>query len=136
MSLVSSKGLLAIAAVIDIALHSAERPVSGKALAARHALPSRHLEPVLQALVRNGILNGIRGPHGGYRMARDPRDVTAEDILAAAESGENRATASTLVQTIVGPALRNAELSFSVSLSQVTIASMIERIRQQPDQTR
>src|ERR1700729_3564145 len=84
MSLLSRKGLLAIAAVVDIALHSRSRPVSAKALAARHALPPRHLEPVLQALVRDGILKGIRGPRGGYELARDRRGVTANDILRAA----------------------------------------------------
>ena len=60
------------------------RPVSAKALAARHALPPRHLEPVLQALVREGILKGIRGPRGGYELAREARRITADDILRAA----------------------------------------------------
>ena len=86
MPLVSRKGLLAIAAVIDVALHSGARPVSANALAARHALPPRHLEPVLQALVRSGILRGIRGSQGGYEMARDQDAITAEDILTAAGS--------------------------------------------------
>ena len=54
MTLLSRKGLLAIAAVIDVALYATGRPVSAKMLAARHALPARHLEPVLQALVRVG----------------------------------------------------------------------------------
>src|SRR3569833_3541898 len=88
MPLVTRKGLLAIAAVIDVALHSGARPVSAKALAARHTLPPRHLEPVLQALVRNGILRGIRGPQGGYEIARGQGAVTAGDILTAAGSAE------------------------------------------------
>ena len=64
MSLLPRKGLLAIAAVIDVALNGCERPVSARKLAARHNLPPRHLEPVLQALVHEGIFNGIRGPRG------------------------------------------------------------------------
>ena len=56
MALLSRKGLLAIAAVIDVALHGKGRPVSAKALAVRHSLPARHLEPVLQALVREDIV--------------------------------------------------------------------------------
>src|SRR4029077_13045282 len=88
MALLSRKGLLAIAAVIDVALHGRGRPVSAKALAARHALPARHLEPVLQALVRVGILKGIRGPRGGYELARERRRITADDILRAAGSIE------------------------------------------------
>ena len=86
MALLSRKGLLAIGAVIDIALHAGQRPVSARALAERNGLPPRHLEPVLQALVREGILKGIRGPGGGYELAGARRDITAESILRAASS--------------------------------------------------
>ncbi len=68
--LLSRKGLLAIAAVVDVALQKDGRPLSSKQLAERHGLPPRHLEGVLQALMREGILRGIRGPQGGYRLAR------------------------------------------------------------------
>src|SRR5919108_5878311 len=88
MLLLPRKGALAIAAVIDIALHARGRPVAAKALATRHSLPPRHLEPVLQALVRHGILKGIRGPRGGYELAREQRRISADDILRAAGSAE------------------------------------------------
>jgi Rrf2 family protein len=130
MSLVSRKGLLAIAAVMDVAIHAGDRPVSAKALASRHALPPRHLEPVLQALVRDGILKGIRGPHGGYTLARPQNHVTAEDILHAAEStteADEPALASPLVNAVVRPALDHAERSFSAVLREITIADMVQR---------
>jgi len=133
MPLVSRKGLLAIAAVIDVALHSSARPVSAKALAARHTLPPRHLEPVLQALVRNGILRGIRGPQGGYEMARDQGAVTAEDILTAAGSADEAdapTLSSDLVNDVVRPALDGAERSFSVALREITVADMVKRAHQ------
>jgi Rrf2 family protein len=133
MPLVSRKGLLAIAAVIDVAVHSGARPVSAKALAARHALPPRHLEPVLQALVRSGILRGIRGPQGGYELAREQNRITAEDILKAAgdaEESEEPALASELVNRVVKPALEAAERSFSAALREITVADMVHRVRQ------
>lgn len=133
MPLVSPKGLLAIAAVIDVALHSNARPVSAKALAARHALPPRHLEPVLQALVRNGILKGIRGPQGGYELAREQSHITAEDILKAAgdaEESEEPALASELVNAVVKPALEAAERSFSTALREITVGDMTRRAPQ------
>src|ERR1051326_8721851 len=89
MALLSRKGLLAIAAVIDVALHGKGRPVSAKALAARHALPARHLEPVLQALVRVGILKGIRGPRGGYELARERRRITAAEYRISEVADRN-----------------------------------------------
>jgi Rrf2 family transcriptional regulator, iron-sulfur cluster assembly transcription factor len=83
MQLLPPKAVLAVAAVIDIALNARGRPVAAKALATRHGLSPRHLEPVLQALVRHGILKGTRGPRGGYELAREARRITADDILRA-----------------------------------------------------
>jgi Rrf2 family protein len=83
MPLVSRKGILAIAAVIDVAVNARSGPVSAKALAARHELPPRHLEPVLQALVRDGILKGIRGPHGGYALGRISAGASAPTTSCA-----------------------------------------------------
>ena len=86
--LLPRKGMLAIAAVIDIAINARGRPVAAKMLGDRHRLPPRHLEPVLQALVRHGILKGVRGPRGGYEFARDQRHITADDILRAAGAAD------------------------------------------------
>ncbi|MEI7805676.1 MAG: Rrf2 family transcriptional regulator [Hyphomicrobiales bacterium] len=131
MPLLSRKGILAIAAVIDVALNSKGRPVSAKALAGRHKLPPRHLEPVLQALVRDGILKGIRGPRGGYELARERKRITAEDILRAAskveEPGEPPLPASTLVNQVVLPALAQAEAAFSAALGRINIEDMAAR---------
>jgi Rrf2 family transcriptional regulator, iron-sulfur cluster assembly transcription factor len=128
MSLLPSKGLLAIAAVIDVALHARGRPVAAKALANRHRLPPRHLEPVLQALVRQGVLKGIRGPRGGYELAREPRRITAHDILRAVgtleEKGNGAAPPSALLAHVVMPALTQAEVVFSGALGHINIEDL------------
>jgi Rrf2 family transcriptional regulator, iron-sulfur cluster assembly transcription factor len=131
MPLVPRKGLLAIAAVIDVAIHANSRPVSAKALAARHQLPPRHLEPVLQALVRDGILKGIRGPHGGYELGRDRDRITADDILraaVAADDAEDLALPeSLLLNKVVRPALIETERTFSVALGRINVDDMVKR---------
>ena len=130
MTLVSRKGILAIAAVIDVAINSHSRPVSAKALAVRHKLPPRHLEPVLQALVREGILRGVRGPHGGYTLAREHRRVTADDILRAIGADEDAEAAlpnSPLANDVVKPALVEAERTFSVALGRISVEDMAKR---------
>ncbi len=131
MPLVSRKGILAIAAVIDVAINARGRPVSAKALAARHKLPPRHLEPVLQALVREGILKGIRGPHGGYELAREHKKITAEEILRAASSAEEAdqppLPASALVYDVVRPILAEAERTFSLALERINVEDMTRR---------
>ena len=126
MSLLPRKGLLAIAAVVDVALQTERRPISAKTLATRHGLPPRHLEPVLQSMVRDGILKGIRGPHGGYVLAPDRRGVTANDILRAAGTvheaeGEPK---SELVAKVVLPILSSAEQEFGQALSRISLDDM------------
>src|SRR6266545_2187007 len=118
MPLLPRKGILAIAAVIDIALNSRGRPVAAKALATRHRLPPRHLEPVLQALVRHGILKGTRGPRGGYELAREQRRITAEEINGASLAN------SALLSKVVMPALGEAEHAFSAALARINVEDL------------
>jgi len=129
MPLLPRKGILAIAAVIDIALHARGRPVAAKALAGRHRLPPRHLEPVLQALVRHGILKGVRGPRGGYELAREQRRITADDILRAAgtveDAGEAPIAGSPLLSQVVAPALAQAEQSFAAALARISVEDLV-----------
>ena len=128
MLLLPRKGILAIAAVLDIAMNARGRPVAAKALANRHRLPPQHLEPVLQALVREGILRGVRGPRGGYELARDEKEIGADEILRAAGTVEDHndapLTDSTLLANIVVPALERAEEKFSEALSRITVADL------------
>src|SRR5215471_19219064 len=107
MSLLPRKGLLAIAAVIDVALNARDRPVSARKLAARHNLPPRHLEPVLQALVHEGIFHGVRGPRGGYALAREQKRISVADILRAAGTvdHDDDVPSSRLLDSVVLPAL-------------------------------
>ena len=128
MPLLPRKGVLAVAAVIDIALNARGRPVAAKALATRHSLPPRHLEPVLQALVRHGILKGIRGPRGGYELAREQRRISADDILRAAGTADDlngiAAAESKLLRRVVIPALAQAENAFSGALARITVEEL------------
>lgn len=133
MARLSEKSLLAVAAVIDVAIHARGQPVAAKALAERHNLPPRHLEPVLQALVHAGILKGVRGPRGGYELARERRRISVAEIVRVAEAtNEDRAAAvPAIVRDVIFPAIAEAEAGFEQSLSSVTI----ERLCQQAEKT-
>src|SRR5262245_17953404 len=132
MPLLPRKGVLAIAAVIDIALHAQRRRVAAKALAKQLRLPTRHLETVLQALVREGILKGRRGPGGGYELARERRRISVDDILRAAgtvdevngEPHEITRRGSPLLRQVVIPALSQAEAAFAAALSRINVAQL------------
>jgi len=126
MPRLSDKSLLAIAAVVDVALHARGAPVAAKALAARHDLPPRHLEPVLQALVHAGVLKGVRGPRGGYELARERRRISVSDIVRVVEAESDEALSSfpDIVRSIVQPAVAEAELAFDRALDTVTVEDL------------
>lgn len=131
MSLLTRKALLSVAAVIDVALHARGRLVSAKDLAARHTLPARHLEPVLQALVREGILKGVRGPRGGYELARERRRISVDDILRAVATTEQieelSLPGSDLLRQVVMPALALPEKTFAAALTRITVEDLVRR---------
>ena len=129
MPLLPRKGLLAIAAVVDVALQAREQPLSARKLAARHNLPPRHLEPVLQALVHEGIFHGVRGPRGGYELARERQRISIADILRAAGTAEDGEAllGSPILDDIVLPVLAEAERVFLASLEKLSVEDLTRR---------
>ncbi len=85
----SKKMLFAIEAVLDIAYHSGSEPVQSRDITRRQEIPRRYLEQALQHLVRNGILIGVRGPRGGYRLARERRRIIIGDIVRVVREMES-----------------------------------------------
>jgi Rrf2 family protein len=132
MLLLSRRSLLAIAAVVDIAIHARPDPVAAKLLAARHHLPPRHLETILQVLVRAGILKGVRGPKGGYELATERRRITAGDIVRAIVNGIDDETAlpepdSVLVNAVIEPEIEAASEAFLDRLDRITVEELCQR---------
>jgi Rrf2 family protein len=132
MNLLSRRSLLALAAVADIAIHARPLPVAAKALAARLNLPPRHLETLLQALVRANILKGVRGPRGGYELARERRRITAGEILRAVMHEGGGAEPSSgpecpLVEEVVSPMVEQAADAFVKELDGITVDEICQR---------
>lgn len=86
----SRKVLFAIEAVLDIAYHTSSEPVQSKEITRRQGIPRRYLEQALQYLVRDGILLGVRGPKGGYRLAKERRRITIGDIVRVVRKMETK----------------------------------------------
>jgi Rrf2 family iron-sulfur cluster assembly transcriptional regulator len=128
MPLLPPKAALAVAAVTDIALNARGRPVAARALRKRLGLsPARHLETVLQELVRHGILKGTRGPSGGYELARETRHITANDILRAAGTAvelDCTPLNTELLWHVVLPAVRQAEEAFTAELARIKVEDL------------
>ena len=82
------KALFAIEAVLDIAYHAGAEPVQSREITRRQGIPRRYLEQALQQLVRHGVLVGVRGPRGGYRLARERRRISIGDIVRVVQGVE------------------------------------------------
>lgn len=85
---VSKKLMFAIEAVLDIAYNAGTEPVQSGEITRRQGIPKRYLEQVLQQLVREGVLAGVRGPRGGYRLARERRRITVGEIVRVVRAME------------------------------------------------
>lgn len=85
--IVSSKGRYALIVMIDLARHSDEGYIPLREIATRQKISEKYLESILRELVKNGLLSGIRGKGGGYKLMRSPEEYTAWDIISVAEEG-------------------------------------------------
>lgn len=131
MPLLPRKAVLAVAAVIDVAMQENGQPISAKTLAARHGLPPRHLEPVLQALVRCGILKGIRGPRGGYELARPAAEITVHDVLRATDARgprpEKKNGAARELRDVADEVLDEIARDVELAFAKVTLADVCKK---------
>ena len=128
--------LLAIAAVVDVALHARPSPVAAKALAQRLDLPPRHLETLLQELVRANILKGVRGPRGGYELARERRRISAGEIVRAVmldEPGRGEKPAPKLVRDVIVPLVETAGAAFLTELDAIHVDDMCRKAIRKAD---
>lgn len=75
----------AILATIDIARNQRGGPVQGRLIAEHYGIPAEYLLKILQLLVRAKILESETGRRGGFRLRRDPDDVSVLDLLEAVE---------------------------------------------------
>ncbi len=87
----TKKLIFAIDAVVDIAYNASDAPVQSKEIAQRQGIPRRYLEQVLQNLVKAEILRGVRGPRGGYRLARERRRISLGEITRIVDQMEGTA---------------------------------------------
>ena len=83
--LISTKGLYALRVMVDLAEHREEGYIPLKAVAQRQDISEKYLEAIIKLLVRAGLLSGLRGKGGGYKLTKDPAQYTVGDILRLTE---------------------------------------------------
>ena len=83
--MISTRGRYALRVMIDIATNQNEGYVPMKDVAKRQDLSLKYLEQILPPLTRNGLLSGVQGKGGGYRLTRKPEEYRIGDILRLTE---------------------------------------------------
>ena len=132
----SKKMMFAIEAVLDIAYHAGAEPVQSREITRRQGIPRRYLEHALQHLVRQEILIGVRGPRGGYKLARERRRITVGDIVRVVREMEadnnliEETQGSELGYQVVRPLWRELQDGLMERLDSLTVDELCSRANQ------
>tara|TARA_Y100001934_G_C11795457_1_gene514633 strand:+ start:94 stop:549 length:456 start_codon:yes stop_codon:yes gene_type:complete len=128
----TKKMLFAIEAVLDIAYHAGYKPVQSREITQRQKIPQRYLEQALQQLVRQGVLLGVRGPRGGYRLAREKRRISIGDIVRVVHNFETKddpfliAKGSELGLKVVRPMWKKVQNDLMNELDEISIDDLCD----------
>lgn len=128
--------MFAIEAVLDIAYNAGAEPVQSREITRRQKIPRRYLEQALQHLVRQGILVGVRGPRGGYRLARERRRISIGDIVRVVRDMEAYSTlvddapGSALGQQVIRPLWAELQDEIMERLDNMTVDDLCTRANQ------
>jgi len=82
---IPSKGRYAVAALIDMAMNQAKGPLTIAELAERQGISLSYLEQLFAELRSHQLIKGLRGPGGGYVLARDPERISVAQVIEAVE---------------------------------------------------
>lgn len=81
----TTKGRFAVTAMLDLALNEEEKPVTLAGISERQGISLSYLEQLFSRLRRNGLVKSVRGPGGGYRLAKQHNDISVSDIITAVD---------------------------------------------------
>src|ERR1700733_1754370 len=122
------RGMVAVAIVLDVAFHSGgETVVNAAELAERTGMARRTLEPLLQALSRERLLDSTRGPNGGYRLGRSACLIKLIDVIAVGLNsleGSGPGFAGRLQRAVVEPLWEEFDASLQAQAEALTVEDL------------
>lgn len=83
--MISTRGRYALRVLIDMAEHTDNGFIPMKEIAERQHISKKYMEQIMPVLVRNGLVEGVHGAKGGYRLTKEPEQYTALEILRLTE---------------------------------------------------
>ncbi|MBZ4686635.1 MAG: hypothetical protein PWQ96_1536 [Clostridia bacterium] len=82
---ISTKGRYGLRSALELALHYQDGAVALKTIAEKQDIPERYLQHIMVILRKEGIVESIRGNQGGYRLTRDPAEISVGEIIRTLE---------------------------------------------------
>lgn len=132
----STKGRYAVMAMVDLAMHSDGKPIALADIAARQEISLSYLEQLFAKLRRGGQVKSVRGPGGGYLLARSPSETRISDIILSVDEpiratrcnpGSPKGCTGTSGRCITHDLWEELSNQIHLFLSSVTVADVCER---------
>jgi len=131
----STRSTYGLRALVELGLAGARGPLSAAWIAGRQDLSVAYLEQLLHRLKKQGLVSSVRGPKGGYRLAKEPQQITVAQIVrtldgpASLQNGKAK-EASRHAQRIAHAVYRCVHERLADSLDQVTLQDLCDEVRQ------
>ena len=87
MMRISTKGRYALRIMLDLAQHRSQGLVALREISERQHITPKYMESIMALLLRNNLVQSLRGKTGGYRLTREPSEYGLYEILSTAEGG-------------------------------------------------
>ena len=141
----STKGRYAVTAMMDLAIHEPKGPVTLADISRCQSISLSYLEQLFSKLRRENLVRGVRGPGGGYKLARPAGDITIAAIIAAVDekvdstcggdSGCDEASTCLTHELWCGLSKRIYDFLDSISLEEFLSRPSVQEVVRQQDET-
>jgi Rrf2 family protein len=137
---VSARTEYALLALLELANRTGELPLQSKDISSRGGIPKPFLDQLLLDLRRSGLVRSVRGPGGGYVLAKSPGEITLRDAVAAVEGGAlntqcgiktgDGVPCRRLAMCALLEVWREVDEAMNAILARITLADLADRQRQ------
>ena len=122
----SSRVRYALIGLVDLALHQQTGPVTVATIAKRQQIPARYLEQLFNRLRRDGIVAAERGPRGGYRLNRQPKEIPLSAVFRCLEESRELVSAADPAAAV----WEQVETAVQTTLKATTLESLAAQARE------
>lgn len=134
----STRARYGVRLMLELGIHFGENPILLKNIAKKENLSAKYLGQLVIPLKASGLINSVRGAHGGYMLAKTPREITVKDIvevlegdLAPSDCSKNKSLCSRSSYCITRDVWEKLEKSISKTLKSITLNDLVSKFKKQ-----